>query len=438
MTHAQRDFVIQSTMVSIGRRLQCVLLISLIGTGSMAGRVRADDAPVPKVNGDSIHRSLRGRVMVGYQGWFNCDGDRAGLGWTHWARNRRESFAPGNVTVDLWPDMSELDEDERFATGFKHTDGTTAEVFSSGNRKTVLRHFRWMREYEIDGVFLQRFANGLRNDAKRRHKNKVLSHVRDGAKQSQRSYAVMYDLSGLPKGGTKVVRDDWARLRREMRITEDSAYQRHEGKPVVAVWGIGFSDSNKPREYTLDECRELIEFLKLDGCTVLLGVPTGWRSLDRDSVADPKLLEIIQLADVISPWTVGRYRDGKGVQRHAEKRWAPDKKWCDQHTLDYMPVVFPGFSWHNMTGEPLDAIPRLKGQFFWSQIQAVKQSGCEMLYVAMFDEVDEGTAIFKCTNDPPVDGARFLGYEGLPSDHYLKLTGRAGKLLRGEIGTDSK
>ena len=52
--------------------------------------------------------------------------------------------------------------------------------------------------------------------------------------------------------------------------------------------------------------------------------------------------------------------------------------------------------------------------------------GCNMLYVAMFDEVDEGTAIFKCTNDPPQgDGAKFIGYEGLPSDFYLKLVGGA-------------
>jgi hypothetical protein len=54
----------------------------------------------------------------------------------------------------------------------------------------------------------------------------------------------------------------------------------------------------------------------------------------------------------------------------------------------------------------------------------------DMAYVAMFDEVDEGTAIFKCTNDPPV--GRFCTYEGLSSDHYLKLTGLAGRLLRGE------
>ena len=37
---------------------------------------------------------------------------------------------------------------------------------------------------------------------------------------------------------------------------------------------------------------------------------------------------------------------------------------------------------------------------------------------------------FKCTNQPPV--GRFATYEGLPSDHYLRLAGLGGRLLRGE------
>jgi len=56
-----------------------------------------------------------------------------------------------------------------------------------------------------------------------------------------------------------------------------------------------------------------------------------------------------------------------------------------------------------------------------------------MLYVAMFDEIDEGTAIFKCTNQIPVKkgDARFIDLEGMPSDNYLGLTGKAAELLRG-------
>jgi hypothetical protein len=56
-----------------------------------------------------------------------------------------------------------------------------------------------------------------------------------------------------------------------------------------------------------------------------------------------------------------------------------------------------------------------------------------MIYVAMFDELDEGTAIFKTNNRPPVGESRFLAEPELPSDHYLWLTGTLGKLLRGEI-----
>ena len=63
-------------------------------------------------------------------------------------------------------------------------------------------------------------------------------------------------------------------------------------------------------------------------------------------------------------------------------------------------------------------------------MEAIKQYGMNMVYVAMFDEVDEGTAIFKCTNQPPV--GRFATYEGMPSDHYLRLAGMGGRLLRGE------
>ena len=49
----------------------------------------------------------------------------------------------------------------------------------------------------------------------------------------------------------------------------------------------------------------------------------------------------------------------------------------------------------------------------WEQIKQVKRDGYDMLYVAMFDEVDEATVIFKCTNNPPTgNGGRFLTYEG--------------------------
>ncbi len=181
------------------------------------------------------------------------------------------------------------------------------------------------------------------------------------------------------------------------------------------------------------ECTELLKKFNADGCSVMLGTATGWRAQDRDATQNPELHKMLLMADIISPWSVGRFGTLSGAKEHAKKYWEQDVVWAREHGIDYMPVIFPGFSWHNLTGKKLAQIPRLDGQFMWSQIVANKKAGADMIYIAMFDEVDEATAIFKCTDNPPTsDGVKFLTMEGLPSDFYLRLTGEAGKLLRDE------
>ena len=105
--------------------------------------------------------SLRGKVMCGYQGWFRCPGDDANLGWVHWSRDSRR-ITPETLTFEMWPDMTEYAGKERFpAPGFTYSNGRRAELFSSDNAATVLRHLEWMRDYGIDGAWLQRFLVGL-------------------------------------------------------------------------------------------------------------------------------------------------------------------------------------------------------------------------------------------------------------------------------------
>jgi len=66
--------------------------------------------------------TLTGKIMCGYQGWFNVEGDRAERGWVHWVKGRGP-MANSNVKVDLWPDLTEHGTDERFDTGLKRADG---------------------------------------------------------------------------------------------------------------------------------------------------------------------------------------------------------------------------------------------------------------------------------------------------------------------------
>src|SRR3954470_5534162 len=84
----------------------------------------------------AVDRStLTGKLICGYQGWFNCEGDGANRGWIHWTKKRGLPTAD-NIKVDLWPDLTEYGRDERFDTGLHHADGRTAQVFSSFKNAT--------------------------------------------------------------------------------------------------------------------------------------------------------------------------------------------------------------------------------------------------------------------------------------------------------------
>lgn len=387
--------------------------------------------------------SIIGKVMCGYQGWFNCPGDGTSRGWVHWGNG---AFSPTNVTVDMWPDTDEMTTAEKFLASSFY-DGSNYYVYSSHNLTTVMRHFQWMQQYGIDGVYLQRFATEVNPGTPEfYHRNDVLSYCKQAANTYGRKYAVMYDLSGLGAGGTNVVINDWKYLVDTVRVGKDPCdrgYMRHNNKPVVAVWGIGWSD----RQYTSTECRDLVNFLKNDpvygGNIVMIGVKDSWRTN-----SDPMIQATLQLADIISPWLVGKFSDTSGVNSWAGNKGINDKNWCNTNGKYYLPVIYPGFSWHNLNGGLSNQIPRWGGQFLWDQTKAcISTIGANMLYVAMFDEVDEGTAIFKVSNHPPVS-APFVSYRQdlpgqgsgylpmgaeLPSDEYLWLTGQVGRALRGEI-----
>lgn len=80
-------------------------------------------------------------------------------------------------------------------------------------------------------------------------------------------------------------------------------------------------------------------------------------------MSGPALHDLIKKCEVISSWRLGRYRNPAEATRHAENCWRPDFEWCKANGMDYLPVVFPGFSWHNKTpDDKTDAISRLRGE----------------------------------------------------------------------------
>jgi len=395
----------------------------------------------------TLYKSYKGLVMAGYQGWFRAEGDGSDSGWGHFGRNGK--FDSEHNTIDFWPDVSEYEK--TYKTEFKYADGKPAEVFSSLDKSTTNLHFKWMKEYGVDGVFMQRFF-GVTRGYKDSNKSQdiILRNALEAAKRNQRAIAVMYDLSGLKAEGEDCssVIEDWKMLVDQLKVTnqgENQTYLYHNGKPLVAIWGVGFPD--RPYDTRKIGINRLIDFLKNDpvygGCSVMLGVPTYFRELNKDCLPDPYLHEIIKSVDIVLPWMVQRFTPlVHKPMDHIRDHVIEDIKWTKKYGIDYVPIAYPGFSWRNLSlsnkglarHTAYGAIPRLGGAFYWDQISAIISAGAEMIYVAMFDEIDEGTAIMKVSDTPPnSEKAHFVDNDGVPSDQYLWLTGLGAKMLRKEI-----
>lgn len=392
----------------------------------------------------TLYPSYKGLIMTGYQGWFRAEGDGANQGFSHYATAKE--FNDKTCKIDAWPDVSEYQK--TYNTSFKLPNGQPAKVFSSMDKSTVDLHFKWMKDYGVDGVFVQRFVDYVRDKADNAPHNIVLKNTFEAASNYERAIAVMYDLSGLRAKGEdlSIIIEDWKMLVDKYSVTNQAGkktYLHDKGRPVVAIWGVGFPD--RPYNMRNIGLERLIDFLKNDpvygGCAVMLGVPTGWRTLNADCTADSYLHEIIKQSDIILPWTVQRFTPllHNDMDRFRDLL-IEDMKWCRENNVSYVPCICPGFSWHNLSKaefpddvKPVASIPRQGGRFYWQQINTALASGAQMLYVAMFDEVDEGTAIFKINNQPPVDCvSKFITNDNMPSDHYLWLTGEAAKMLRKE------
>jgi len=176
--------------------LYILLVLGVALVGSSIAQQASTSAKRPVGQAGAVDTSsVRGKVMCGYQGWFRCPGDAANLGWIHWSRDSRR-IAPDLLTFEMWPDMTDYPPAERYpATGFTYPGGRQAELFSSDDPRTVLRHFEWMRDYGIDGAWLQHFLVGLPGGpeaAAYPSRFRVLGHVRAAARQTGRVWALSY------------------------------------------------------------------------------------------------------------------------------------------------------------------------------------------------------------------------------------------------------
>jgi hypothetical protein len=332
----------------------------------------------------------------------------------------------------MYPDLREFRPEQLCEAPGLTIAGKPAYLYSAANRDIVMRHFRWMKEYGLDGVLLQRFVTDI--PGRRRGGDAVMQNVIAAAASTGRVFAVEYDISGAdPAKFFDQLREDWTYLVEQLQVTRSPGYLRHNGKPVVSVWGMGLNEDRHP-PLDPETAKGVIAWFR-ERATFIAGTASRWRTLTADSRKDAAWADVYGMADVIQPWTVGRYRDAAGADAWRRDILAGDLALTRERGQLYMPVIFPGFSWKNLKQDVGNKIPRNRGDFLRRQAGNAKSAGAAMLKIAMFDEVNEGTAMFKLAprrQDAPDQGFWLtLDADGaeLPGDYYLKLAGEITRMF---------
>ncbi|MDB4925044.1 RICIN domain-containing protein [Mucilaginibacter sp.] len=378
--------------------------------------------------------TMSNKILAGYQGWFRVPGDRPGSkSWAHVFNG--SNLVPEKLALDTWPDMSQYDADEKTVVpGFTNPDGSPATMYSAQNPKTVLRHFQWMKDYGIDGVWLSEFCGSFRNGKPDSAMYTIMKNVQAAATKTGRTWAFMWDMSSFgPTTSKEMVYNTIVEYWKKMvddGIATDPRYMHQDGKPVLLIWGF-FPD--RPASQP-DHMTPVVDFLLTPGkyqATLIAGADNKWRK------GTPEFIAMLMRMQGLQPWSVGRrvVDHNTGYQVEYMDEWADDMAMCKAHGVVFQPVINAGT---HKAGPPptppaLPAVPRRMGNYLWEQfINASKTGVINSAFIAMFDEVNEGTQINKITNKPPVQ-APFLTYDGATNDYYLRLIGTASKMLKNNV-----
>ncbi|KAG8714813.1 hypothetical protein FRC11_007044 [Ceratobasidium sp. 423] len=302
------------------------------------------------------------------------------------------------------------------------------KLFSSRNPAIVKRHFNIMAMHGIDGVFVIRRGNeiaaayqpGGNGIGLMKLRSEGINTVFRAAEAEGRVVSMMYDLHGLPSHQIETwVVGDWDFMLHSKHVIESPAYVREHGRPVVALWSVGFKHAGQDPEMVMRLINRIREMT--GGAYIILGVPITWQKQDRNWQA------VYSVADAIAPMCIGTLVDEEGVNNYSRNVQHPGVQALksDQHKSDYVGVVWPGNEGELTvnTGMSTGPAPRQDGAFFWRQVYNAHKDGVRLMYAEMFDGFEEGTAILPS-----------LGAQGdnTPSDWYLRICSYASEALKSE------
>ena len=176
----------------------------------------------------------------------------------------------------------------------------------------------------------------------------------------------------------------------------------------------------------------------------------------QDEVIAKEWQQVFGALDVVSPWLVGSFGTTQEADIYKALFLEPDSRYIHQmntelgYDIDYMPVIWPGFSNGNKSvGEHTiigghNKVPRDNGAFIWHQLGIIKSLGVKSALISSFDNLNDGTAMFKLVAQsealPALKEEELnMGYQMMAldvdghqvgSDQYLKLSEMIGAVIR--------
>lgn len=222
---------------------------------------------------------------------------------------------------------------------------------------------------------------------------------------------------------------------------DNATYFHHNGKPVVELWGFGIN-----KRVTPSAAMDIVTMVKNAGYHVVLGVQQAWRSELQNTTETP-YGDVYKVADTIQPWTVGSYGNDN-LEGFYTGTQQPDAQELSSLGIGSSIVIWPGSSSGNslqdfVPGNPSIPVyeknPRYNGTYYNTQIDHAVSLKPQFIFTAMFDEVNEGTAIMPTlrSNELPTN-AQFIGLDD-DQDHgyYLTRAGYATQALKMAWGVEN-
>ncbi|EHK22933.1 uncharacterized protein TRIVIDRAFT_28185 [Trichoderma virens Gv29-8] len=365
--------------------------------------------------------TLKGKWLYGYQGWFRKPA--AGVN-NHWSPNGGTP-GPGNVEFEFVPDVSQYPANCLFASTLKAPNGQPVQLYDNTCQGVVDLHFKWMQQYGIDGIVVQRFLSHLDDTSF----ITVLNQVEAAAVKYGRGFMVEYDASGGNSATGSVAAQILADYNSKVKpYTTSSAYIHHNGKPAVMVFGVGYTTV----AINVTDGANIATQLKGAGAYVGYGVPPTFGT---DLRANTGFAAAYKAANLISPWTVGSFSEGGYLKGYHTTTQIPDSQTLHSLGIDHAPLIWPGTSAYHLNGattpSSFDYFPRYNGSFYSMQADAITSLAIKPLFAfnAMFDEINEGTQSLPCLkNNQLPTNEKFVGYDNNFADtaFYLELGGQKG------------